>query len=72
MRFSLRWDLWPSREGTSRSCCGLGDSPEFQQVVRQADELPFGLHLAESSHHELLEAASLFDLTAVYTSPGPE
>ena len=30
------------------------------------DELPFGFHLAESSHRELAEAAGVFDLTAVF------
>ena len=33
--------------------------------MRQADELPFGFHLTESSHRELSETAGWFDLTAV-------
>ena len=44
---------------------GRGGSPEFQEVVGQAGELPFGLHLDESSR-ELAEAAGVFDLTAVF------
>ena len=42
---------------------GGGGSPEFEEVVGQADELPFGLHLGDASHGELAEAAGLFDLT---------
>ena len=45
---------------------GRGGAPEFLQVVRQADELPYGFPLAESSHRELAEAAGLFDLTAAW------
>ena len=37
--------------------------PEFEQVVGQADELPFGLHLVEAPHGELAETAGWFDLT---------
>ena len=43
---------------------GRGHAPEFQQMVDQTDELPFGFPLAESSHGELSEATGLFDLTA--------
>ena len=42
---------------------GQGGSPEFEEVVGQADELPFGVHLLKSSQGELAEAGGLFDLS---------
>ncbi len=54
----------PSVGGEGR--LGRGGAPEFQQVVGQADELPFGLHLGDAPQDELAETACLFDLTAVF------
>ena len=42
---------------------GRGGSPELEQVVGQANELPFGLHLGDASQGELAETAGLLDLT---------
>ena len=44
---------------------GRGGSPEFEEVVGQANELPFGLHLGDAPQGELAETARLFDLTAL-------
>ena len=45
---------------------GRGGSPEFEQVVGQADELPFGVPLGDAPQGELAETACWFDLTAVF------
>ena len=42
---------------------GRGGSPELEQVVGQANELPFGLPLGDASQGELAETAGLLDLT---------
>ena len=42
---------------------GGSGSPEFEQVVGQANELPFGVHLGDAPHGELAETARLLDLT---------
>jgi len=55
---------WNFRDfGSDPGRSGGGGSPEFQQIVRQADELPFGFHLLKSSHRKLTEATGLFDLS---------
>ena len=53
---------WPGRLGR----LGRGGSPEFEQVVGQANELPFGLHLGDAPEGEWAETACWFDLTAVF------
>ena len=45
---------------------GRGGAPEFEPVVGQADELPFGLPLGDAPQGELAETADVLDLTAVF------
>ena len=45
---------------------GRGGAPEFQPVVGQANELPFGVPLGDASQGELAETADVLDLTAVF------
>ena len=45
---------------------GRGGSPELEEVVGQANELPFGFHLGDAPQGELAETAGLLDLTAVF------
>ena len=42
---------------------GRGGSPELEEVVGQANELPFGLHLGDAPQGEWAETAGLLDLT---------
>jgi len=42
---------------------GGGGSPEFEEVVGQANELPFGVQFGDAPHGELAETARLLDLT---------
>ena len=37
-------------------------SEDLQQIVRQADQAPFALHLSKPAKQELSEAAAVFDL----------
>src|SRR5450631_1722194 len=54
----------PRRAPLPSTCGGGvgGSTPNLQEVVRQADQLPFGGHLLQATQQKLTDATRRFDL----------